>query len=127
MRISSKRLQPEQAKKDNVRRELDSNQRPSDPRESVLGYQVKRVGKADRSLGYQIGCADHCTTTAIFFLVDGTLMILTYKGRAMSTRCYLHVETQARIALTGSASFALSNSIALALEISKCSACEAIA
>jgi hypothetical protein len=35
-----------------------------------------------------------------------------------------HVDTHARIALTGSASFAFSNSIALALEISRCSACK---
>jgi hypothetical protein len=28
------------------------------------------LGKADRSLGYQVGCADHCTTIAFFLLAD---------------------------------------------------------
>jgi hypothetical protein len=28
---------------------------------------IRFLGRADRSLGYQVECADHCTTTAVFF------------------------------------------------------------
>jgi hypothetical protein len=56
-------------KKINYKRHgLDSNQRPPDPREREL---LGNLGKADRSLGYQVGCADHCTTTAFFLLANG--------------------------------------------------------
>jgi hypothetical protein len=39
----------------------------------------RNLGKADRSLGYQVGCADHCTTTA-FLLAEGDQEKVVYKG-----------------------------------------------
>jgi hypothetical protein len=40
---------------------------------------IRILGKANRSLGYQVGCADHCTTTACFW-VEGTQVFLRYEG-----------------------------------------------
>jgi hypothetical protein len=33
----------------------------------ILERRSRILGRADRSLGYQVECADHCTTTAVFF------------------------------------------------------------
>jgi hypothetical protein len=39
---------------------------PTLERERERERVIRILGKADRSLGYQVGCADHCTTTAVF-------------------------------------------------------------
>jgi hypothetical protein len=76
-------------KKINYKRHgLDSNQRPPDPREREL---LGNLGKADRSLGYQVGCADHCTTTAFFCLLMGM------NGSHIHTRCCIYVAADERV------------------------------
>jgi hypothetical protein len=57
---------------------------PKKRKESTVGWNrtsdlptleredFRNLGKADRSLGYQVGCADHCTTTA--FWIDRALI-----------------------------------------------------
>jgi hypothetical protein len=32
----------------------------------TLEREIRNLGKANRGLGYQVGCADHCTTTAFW-------------------------------------------------------------